>query len=59
MFFSRKQSEERLIGAFNAQQQKIESLYTMVEANHGELKEAMVMGKADFGNQIEDLKTRL
>ncbi|AUC61353.1 hypothetical protein AA637_09405 [Cyanobacterium sp. HL-69] len=54
--FSRKQSEERLIGAFNAQQQKIESLYTMVEANHGELKEAMVMGKADFGNQIEDLK---
>ncbi|MGY6530438.1 MAG: tetratricopeptide repeat protein [Cyanobacterium sp.] len=54
--FSRKQSEERLIDAFNAQQQKIESLYTMVEANHGELKEAMVMGKADFGNQIEDLK---
>ncbi|MBE9222236.1 tetratricopeptide repeat protein [Cyanobacterium stanieri LEGE 03274] len=57
--FSRKQSEERLVDGFNGQGEKIESLQGIVEANHGELKEAMVMGKADFGNQVEDLKLSL
>lgn len=57
--FSRKQSEERLIDEFNNQQQRLETLQNTVEVNHGELKESLVMSKADFGNQVEDLKVKL
>lgn len=57
--FSRKQYHEALVDSLNRQEETMASLVAKLEDNHQELSNNLISFKADFGNQLEDTKTKL
>ncbi|MBF2055882.1 MAG: tetratricopeptide repeat protein [Cyanobacterium sp. T60_A2020_053] len=57
--FSRKQYHETLVDSFNRQEKTIDDLMAKLEENHQELSNSLVSFKADFGNQLDNAKTKL
>lgn len=57
--FSRKQYHEALVDSLNRQEETMASLMAKLEDNHQELSNSLVSFKADFGNQLEDAKTKI
>ena len=54
--FSRKQYNDALVEAYNAQQQSINDLIQKVDANQTQLNEQLVENRRDLENSLEELK---
>ena len=57
--FSRKQSNDELVEAYNSQEQKLESLIQQLAQNKLELGETLTTNQTEIANKLEELKLQL
>ena len=57
--FSRKQLNDTLVDAYQAQEQKIESLTEELITNKNELEANLTSAKTELGNKLEEFKLQL
>lgn len=57
--FSRKQSQDSLVEAYNKQEQTINELIQTIDKNHQELTEKLFQNKGDLGTNLEKIQQSL
>lgn len=57
--FSRKQYNDTLVEAYNAQQQSINDLIQKVDANQTQLNDQLIENRRELGNLLEETKTSI